>query len=238
MPTFSQLTWNFHWRISLLPQESQAASHLYSTFVWVRKHPSRWLNWKKVPLWAERTKFTFLPFIHSPLNQPPFKVKVKVVQSCLTLCNPMDYTDHGILQVRILKWVSFPFSRGSSQSRNLTQVSCIAGRFFTSWATREAQTSPIGFFLFIAHSAWPIRKSFYPRSCWDSSPLGFHDLLPRLYSILVNQLGTAQGWRLVVMSSAQPPFQRDPASRSSISSCCPCRIHHAQEVLHAWFRVL
>ena len=41
------------------------------------------------------------------------KVKVKVTQSCLTLCNPVDYTDHGILQARILEWVAFPFSRGS-----------------------------------------------------------------------------------------------------------------------------
>ena len=42
------------------------------------------------------------------------KVKVKVAQSCLTLCDPRDYPVHGILQVRILKWVEFPFSRGSS----------------------------------------------------------------------------------------------------------------------------
>ena len=53
---------------------------------------------------------------------------------CLTLCDPMDYTVHGILQARILEWVASPFSRGSSQS----QVSRIAGGFFTSWATREA----------------------------------------------------------------------------------------------------
>ena len=39
------------------------------------------------------------------------KVKVKVTQSCLTLCNPMDYTVLGILQARILEWVAFPFSR-------------------------------------------------------------------------------------------------------------------------------
>ena len=39
------------------------------------------------------------------------KVKVKVIQSCLILCNPMDYTGHGILQARILEWVAFPFSR-------------------------------------------------------------------------------------------------------------------------------
>ena len=42
------------------------------------------------------------------------KVKVKVAQSCLTLCDPMDYTVHGILQARILEWVAFPFSGASS----------------------------------------------------------------------------------------------------------------------------
>ena len=67
------------------------------------------------------------------------KVKVKFAQSCLTLCNPMDYTVYGILQARILEWVAIPFSRGSSKPRDRTQVSCIAGRFFTSLATREAQ---------------------------------------------------------------------------------------------------
>ena len=47
----------------------------------------------------------------------------------------MDYTVHGILQARILEWVAFPFSRGSSQPKDWTQVSRIAGRFFSSWAT-------------------------------------------------------------------------------------------------------
>ena len=46
---------------------------------------------------------------------------------------------HGILQARILEWVAFPFSRGSSQSRDRTQVSHIAGGFFKSWATRKIQ---------------------------------------------------------------------------------------------------
>ena len=72
---------------------------------------------------------------------------VKVTQSCSTLCDPMDYTVHGILQARILEWVAFPFSRGSSQPRDRTQVSHIAGRFFTSWATREAR-----YFSFFLHS--------------------------------------------------------------------------------------
>ena len=52
---------------------------------------------------------------------------MKVAQLCLTLCNPMDYTVHGILQARILEWVAFLFSRGSFQPRNQTQVSHIAG---------------------------------------------------------------------------------------------------------------
>ena len=60
--------------------------------------------------------------------------EVKVAQSCLTLCDPMDYTVHGILQARILEWVAFPFSRGSSQCRDPTQVSHLVGGFFTSWA--------------------------------------------------------------------------------------------------------
>ena len=59
-------------------------------------------------------------------------VKIKATQSCPTLCNSMDYRVHGILQVRIQEWVAIPFSRGSSQPRNRTQVSHIAGEFFTS----------------------------------------------------------------------------------------------------------
>ena len=71
------------------------------------------------------------------------KVKVKVAQLCLTLCDPMDWSlpgscVHGILQARILEWVAISFSRGSSRPRNWTQVSCTAGRFFTFWTTREA----------------------------------------------------------------------------------------------------
>ena len=53
----------------------------------------------------------------------------------------MDYTGHEILQTRILEWVTIPFSRGSSQPRDQTQVSHIADRFFTHWATRVGFTS-------------------------------------------------------------------------------------------------
>ena len=65
-------------------------------------------------------------------------VKVKVTQSCLTLCDPMNFSlpgssVHGILQARTLEWVPFP--GGSSQLRDRTQVSCIAGEFFTIWTS-------------------------------------------------------------------------------------------------------
>ena len=65
--------------------------------------------------------------------------KVKVTQLCLTLCDPMDCTVRGILQARILEWVAIPFSRESSQTRDQTQVSWIAGGLFTIWTPREYQ---------------------------------------------------------------------------------------------------
>ena len=68
------------------------------------------------------------------------EVKVLMAQLCLTLCNPMDCSPpgssvHGILQARILEWVSVPFSSRSSQRRDWTWASHTAGRFFTFWAT-------------------------------------------------------------------------------------------------------
>ena len=69
----------------------------------------------------------------------------EVAQSCPTLCSPMDCSlpgssSHGIFQARVLEWVAISFSRGSSWPRDRTQVSPTAGRCFTVWATREAQT--------------------------------------------------------------------------------------------------
>ena len=64
------------------------------------------------------------------------EVKVLIAQSCQTPCNPIDCNPpgssvHGILQGRILEWIAVLFSKGSSQLRDQTQVSCIAGRSFT-----------------------------------------------------------------------------------------------------------
>ena len=69
---------------------------------------------------------------------------MKVTQLCPTPCDPIEYTVHGILQARILEWVAFPFSRGSSQPRDQTQVSRTAGGFLTSWAAREPKNTGAG----------------------------------------------------------------------------------------------
>jgi len=73
-------------------------------------------------------------------------MKVLGSQSCPTLCGPMDCSPpdssvHGILRARIVEWVAMLSSRRSSRPRDQTQLSCTAGRFFTIWATKEAQTS-------------------------------------------------------------------------------------------------
>ena len=67
-------------------------------------------------------------------------------QSCLTLWDPTDCSlpgspVHGISQARVLEWLAIPFSRGSSQSRDRTQLSCMAGRFFTIWASKDEEQS-------------------------------------------------------------------------------------------------
>ena len=87
-------------------------------------------------------------------------MKVKVIQLCLALCNPMDYTVYGILQARILEWEAIPFSRRSSQSREWMQVSCTAGRFYTIWATRE-----VGTFYVLCLVAQSCQTLCYPMDC-------------------------------------------------------------------------
>ena len=66
------------------------------------------------------------------------EAKVKVTQSCPTLCDSKNCSPqaHGVLHSRILEWVTIPFYRGSSWPRNQTWASCIVGGFFTIWATR------------------------------------------------------------------------------------------------------
>ena len=77
-------------------------------------------------------------YVAESLHCPPETIttllisyRVKVARLCPALCDPVDYTVHGILYC-ILEWVVIPFSRASSQPRDQTQVSRIAGGFFAS----------------------------------------------------------------------------------------------------------
>ena len=87
------------------------------------------------------------PFHPHPLCSSSLQMKwSEVAQSCPTPCDPMHcslsgFSVHGIFQARVLEWVAISFSRGSSRPRDRTQVSCIAGRHFTLWATRDTPNS-------------------------------------------------------------------------------------------------
>ena len=158
----SQFTycWSLSWRIlsiTLLAQMSYLTSwnEHNCAVVWIFFLIA--LLWD----WSENWPFLVLYSIYVFGNtRPPFMSPKKhvyfytyikhiylyvclVAQLCRTLYDPMDCSppasfDHGILQARIQEWVAMPFSRGSSQPRDWIQVSIIAGRFFTLWATREA----------------------------------------------------------------------------------------------------
>ena len=136
------------WRREWLPTpvflagESHEQRSLAGYSPWDHKESdvTEWLSHSPFFLFLERwAGWVTSKWKHGEKEKKQWKVKAKVAHLCPTLCDPMDYTVHGILQARILEWVAFPFSRGSSQPRDQTQVSHIAGGFFTSWATREAQ---------------------------------------------------------------------------------------------------
>ena len=84
------------------------------------------LRWRYLPNW-----YTDLMQVLTKISAD-FFVGICESHSVMSVCDPMDYTLHGILQVKILEWIAFPFSRGSSQPNDQTQVSHIAGGFFTS----------------------------------------------------------------------------------------------------------
>ena len=118
------------------------------------------------------------------------KVKVSVTQSCPTLCDPMDCSPPdssvpGILQARTLEWVAIPFCRGSSWPRDQTWVSCMAGRFFTIWATWEAPN------LFFAYG-----YSIIPASCVEKTIISPLNCLSPLLKINFRYIcGLISGFR-------------------------------------------
>ena len=127
------------------------------------------------PMGEKRMRATSLP--PCPLQHPV--ICKLVAQSCLTLCNPLDYSPpgssvHEILQARILERVAIPFSKGSSQPRDWTYVSCLAGRFFTIWAIREASYDPIPKTFQLHSLQIQISTRNVVPSIWGCAVLGCH----------------------------------------------------------------
>ena len=134
-------------------------------------------------------------------------MKVRVAQSCLTLCDSMDY----ILQAGILEWVAFPFSRGSCQPRDQTQVSHIAGGFLASEPPGKTKNTGVGSLSLLQgifptqESNWGLlhyRRIIYQLS-YQQSPL--HSLFQTKKELFTGELG---------------PF------------CCPSGVPHFQFMKH------
>ena len=142
----------------------------------------------------------------------------------------MDYTFHGILQARILEWVAVSFSRGSCQPRDRTQVSHIAGEFFASWATREAQYSlhKEYYSYFFQKSCSTLRHPF-PSKVTISKPfvqvkMDQIKFTSRVHSLLVFSpfLGystTAKSWPISIYGKYCYRWIRNCASDFFYSSC-------------------
>ena len=77
-------------------------------------------------------------------------------ESCSVESDCLQFHVHGILQAKILEWVAYPFFSRSSQPRNQTGVSCIAGGFFTNWAIREAHEFCVDLYIFFCWSGPPV----------------------------------------------------------------------------------
>ena len=115
----------------LIPSNFRHGDHHKADLQWSRTAYPRSLSKKPSAEWAKEVRHLILLLLID-------------TQSCPTVCDPVDCSPpgssvHGILQARMLEWVAVPFCRGSSRPRDWTRACCIAGRFFTIRATREAQ---------------------------------------------------------------------------------------------------
>ena len=107
-----------------------------------------WMDTELLMIWSSHTNsgLSTSRSLHIRENQVSGFVVALVAKLCPTLCHPMNCSTpgssvHGISQTRILVWVAIPFSRGSSQPKDRTCISCIDRQILYHWATRETQAS-------------------------------------------------------------------------------------------------
>ena len=142
---------------------------------------------------------------------------------------------HGILQASVLEWVAFPFSRGSSQPRDRTQVSCTAGRLFTSWATGKPKNTGMGSLSFL--------QRIFPTQQLNSGLLCCRQILYQL-----SHQGSHSGTLILPLSGPTIFFwpQFPPAHQAQCKlqggriPHCDFLLHHQQgcagEVLAVWMK--
>ena len=152
----SSVKWQRIWPMQLTAQSHSNRLHQWNALAGLKVdcRETSWMGEKKAIFelvfpfmgwkFPSQQYRSYWPLWFSSPRNGERKVKVLVSQSCPTFCNLMDWSlpgsaVPGILQARTLEWVAITFSKGSSWPRDGTQVSCIAGRFFTIWATSEAQ---------------------------------------------------------------------------------------------------
>jgi len=156
------LSWTWKWGdLGGRGQQNKSCNHFITWFVLVMVYSELFWNhlrsisglskWVIVPMLFQNSSYLSCHVLHVATTLLTYLLLVTVsvcrtvlvAQSCLTLCDPTNcslpgFSVHGILQAKILEWIAIPFSRGTSQPRDRTLVSCLAGRFFTIWATKRS----------------------------------------------------------------------------------------------------
>ena len=149
------------------------------------------------------------------------KFILKGTHSCQTLCHPMDYKVHGNLQARILEGGAFPFSRRSSQLRNQTGVSGIAGGFSTSWTTREAQSQRKAMSKNIQTTTQLNSFPMPVRWCSKSSKLGFNSKWTKNFQMCQLDLEKAEEPE-IKLSTSIGSWKRQENSRKLLDCFIDC----------------
>ena len=145
-------------------------------------------------------------------------VSVSVTQSCRTLrdptdCSPPGSSVHGILQARILEWVVIPFPRGSTPPRGQTLVSCIAGGFFTVWAT-ERPSSWAKFYLYPKKFLSTSAKYLQRKHLSDFTLITHPNIISLIAQLLKNPPVMQETW--VRYLGWEDPLEKGKATHSSI----------------------
>ena len=210
-----------------------------------------------IPTWPSGCLLTWKVQSHTRILYRLKWSEVQVTQSCPTLCNPMDCTVHGIFQARILEWVALPFSRGSSQPRDWTRVSCTAGAFLPAEPQLGLEKylfsvlyelitpgllSPYNWMVKLARhpgmqSQVGLRKHHYKKktSGGDGSPVELFKILKddavKVLHSICRQIWKTQQWPQDWKSSVFIPIPKKGNAKECSNYCTITFISHTSKVM-------